>query len=86
MNARDRTRPETDALACRGAGRGPTSGGDVIMAGFDGHADLLARIGKHRTGKSCLYVKRLANLDLDALGSLIGASVDRMRRRLGAGG
>jgi len=50
-----------------------------IMAGFSAYDDLLARLGPHKTGKSCLYVKRLADLDLEALEALIAASVEHMR-------
>ena len=39
---------------------------------------LLARLGKHRTGKSCLYVKRLDDIDLDVLRYLAELSVRRM--------
>jgi len=39
----------------------------------------LARLGPHRTGKGCLYVKRLADVDPDALRSLIERSI-RVRR------
>jgi hypothetical protein len=51
-----------------------------IMAGFDRYADLLSRLGKFKTRKSCLYVKRLADVDESVLRELIGASVDHMRR------
>ena len=50
-----------------------------VMAGFEGYEDLLARLGPHKTGKSCLYVKRLADLDLEVLEALIAASVEHMR-------
>jgi hypothetical protein len=40
---------------------------------------LLARLGKHSTGKACLYVKRLANLDLDVLKEMVAASVAHVR-------
>ena len=33
-----------------------------VLTGFAGQADLLARLGKHRTGKVCLYVKKLSDL------------------------
>ncbi len=39
---------------------------------------LLARLGKHRTGKSCLYVKRLDDIDLGVLRELAELSVRRM--------
>ena len=44
-----------------------------------GEADaLLARLGKHKTGKSCLYFTRLAGVDLDVLETLIRLSWDAM--------
>jgi hypothetical protein len=49
-----------------------------IMAGFDQYEELLARLGKHTIGKSCLYVKRLSDVDLPTLRTLIQASVDHM--------
>ena len=42
---------------------------------------LLARLGKHRMGKACLYFKRLADLDVGVLEALIEQSVADMRRR-----
>ena len=50
-----------------------------IMAGFTEYDALLARLGPHQTGKSCLYVKRLADLDLEVLEALVAASVKHMR-------
>jgi len=44
---------------------------------------LLARLGKHKVGKSCLYFKQLADLDLAALELLALASVSEIRRRYG---
>lgn len=52
-----------------------------IMPGFDAHAALLERLGTHRTGKSCLYIKRLSDVDEDVLEELIVRSVDVMRAR-----
>lgn len=45
---------------------------------------LLSRLGKHRMGKSCLYFKRLADLDRSVLEQLIARSVAELRRRYGA--
>ena len=42
---------------------------------------LLAKLGKHKMGKSCLYFKRLAELDLAVLEALIASSVAEVRRR-----
>jgi hypothetical protein len=49
-----------------------------IMPGFDRYESLLARLGKHKTGKSCLYLKRLSDVDLSILIELIGESVKAM--------
>jgi hypothetical protein len=43
--------------------------------------DLLTKLGKHRMGKSCLYFKRLADLDVKVLEALIAGSVAEVRRR-----
>ena len=50
-----------------------------IMDGFDEYDDLLGKLGKHSTGKSCLYVKRLENIDLDVLKKMIEKSVAHMQ-------
>ena len=50
-----------------------------IMPGFDAYADLLSRLGKHRIGKSCLYINKLADVDLAVLRQLIAESVKAMR-------
>lgn len=49
-----------------------------IMAGFERYDDLMRRLGRHSTGKSCLYVRRLDDVDLDVLTELVQASVDHM--------
>lgn len=47
---------------------------------------LLARLGKHKMGKSCLYFKRLADLDVEVLERLISGSIEQTRRRYGGEG
>ena len=42
---------------------------------------LLAKLGKHRTGKSCLYVSKLAEVDLEVLEQLVALSWDVMNAR-----
>ncbi len=42
-----------------------------IMSGFDEYDDLLNKLGKHSTGKSCLYIKQLADIDLEVLKELV---------------
>ncbi len=46
-----------------------------IMGGFPRYADLMAKLGKHERGKSCLYIKRLADVDLAVLKQLITESM-----------
>jgi hypothetical protein len=50
-----------------------------IMDGFDEYDKLLGNLGKHSTGKSCLYVKRLENIDLEVLKEMVEKSVAHMR-------
>lgn len=50
-----------------------------LMGDFESRAKLLARLGPHKTGKSCLYVKSLGDVDLATLKSLITDSVRAMR-------
>ncbi len=51
-----------------------------IMAGFDRYDELMARLGKHSTGKSCLYIKRLEDVDQAVLRELISQSAEHMRK------
>ena len=47
-----------------------------LVGGFESrHQSVLARLGPHKTGKGCLYVKRLDDVDQDALRELIDRSV-----------
>jgi hypothetical protein len=50
-----------------------------IMAGFEHYDDLLKRLGKHSTGSSCLYIKKLNDVDLDVLRELVAQSVAHMK-------
>jgi hypothetical protein len=52
-----------------------------IMAGFERYEEIMQRLGTYKTGKSCLYVKRLDDVDRDALRELIEESVQYMKRR-----
>jgi hypothetical protein len=51
-----------------------------IMSGFDRYNALMARLGKFRTGKACLYVKRLDDIDLAVLEELVSASVKHLKQ------
>ncbi len=50
-----------------------------IMSGFDEYEELLGRLGKHRTGASCLYINKLADVDIGVLRELVSRSVEHMR-------
>jgi hypothetical protein len=47
-----------------------------IMDGFDQYEQLLAKLGKHRTGKACLYINRLEDVDLHVLREIVRQSFD----------
>lgn len=49
-----------------------------IMAGFDQYDELMQKLGKHTTGKSCLYIKRLADVDLSVLRELVRRSAQHI--------
>ena len=49
------------------------------MGGFPRHQSLMDRLGKYRTGKSCLYIKRLADIDSAVLEDLVRESLQHMR-------
>ena len=51
-----------------------------LMDGFEERGDLLARLGPHSVGKSCLYLKRLSDVDLDVLRELVAESVRGVRQ------
>ncbi len=51
-----------------------------IMPGFSRYASMMKKLGKHKTGRSCLYVKMLSDVDREVLGRLIGRSVADMKK------
>jgi hypothetical protein len=52
-----------------------------LVDSFPGYAGLMGRLGKFTTGKSCLYVKRLADVDETVLEALVAESVAEVKRR-----
>lgn len=48
---------------------------------FDGRDVLMSRLGKHKAGKVCVYIRRLANVDLGVLETLVAESVADTKRR-----
>jgi len=49
-----------------------------IMSGFDQYNDLLGKLGKHSTGKSCLYIKKVEDVDFQVLRELVEKSVEHV--------
>lgn len=54
----------------------------LVAAGPE-QGELLSRLGKHKMGKACLYIRRLADVDTKVLEKLITGSVAEVRRRYG---
>lgn len=54
-----------------------------IMPGFGRYPQLMEKLGKHKIGKSCLYVKRLTDVDTDVLQELITESFSYMTNKYG---
>lgn len=52
-----------------------------IMDGFSRRDELMGQLGKHSTGKSCLYIKKLDDVDLGVLRELIEESVRHMQEK-----
>jgi hypothetical protein len=47
----------------------------LSLDGYEKYGELMAQLGKHKTGKSCLYIKRLSDIHVPTLKKLIKASV-----------
>ena len=59
-------------------------GRDLVVytaADFEGRDDLLARLGKHKTGKVCVYIRHLADVNLRVLETLVTRSIADTKRR-----
>lgn len=52
-----------------------------IMPGFRIYDELMGRLGKYKTGKSCLYIKKLEDIDMKVLEKLARESVKWMRKK-----
>ena len=52
-----------------------------LMSGFDGFPELMGRLGRHSTGKSCLYLNRLGDVNEEVLRELIRRSVSHVKSR-----
>ena len=51
-----------------------------IMPGYTDFSAILARLGKHKIGKSCLYINKLDDIDLVVLKELIAAGIEDLGR------
>ncbi|MGR3466822.1 MAG: DUF1801 domain-containing protein [Shimia sp.] len=52
-----------------------------IMPGYQDYADILSDLGKHKLGKACLYINKLADVDMDVLRRLVRRGVDDLAQR-----
>lgn len=52
-----------------------------IMNGFSRYDEILGRLGKYKTGKSCLYINKIEDIDLKVLDELITASVEFLKSK-----
>jgi hypothetical protein len=53
-----------------------------IMHGLEPHADKLAKLGKYKTGMGCLYINKLADVNMGALEELITISFNQAKKKL----
>ena len=56
-----------------------------IMPGYQDLSEMLARLGKHKIGKSCLYVNKLADIDMDVLEEIVRFGVAYIRENYETG-
>ena len=52
-----------------------------IMSGFSKYQDLMDKLGKYKTGKSCLYVKKWEDIDEKVLSELISSSITYIKEK-----
>ena len=53
-----------------------------LMCGLDSFSDLLPKLGRYKTAKSCLYIKKLADVDVGILRKIVSKSVKLMAKRV----
>lgn len=54
-----------------------------FMSGFSSYDDLLSKLGKHKTGKSCLYIKTMDDIDEKILEQMIRSSITFIQQKYG---
>ena len=52
-----------------------------VMPGYQDYSEILNRLGKHKIGKSCLYVTKLSDIDIDVLAELVRAGLKDLGRK-----
>jgi hypothetical protein len=52
-----------------------------IMPGFNRYEELMNKLGKYKTGKSCLYINKLEDINIEVLKNLVELSVDYMKKK-----
>lgn len=52
-----------------------------VLTNFEGQDALLEKLGKHKTGKVCLYINKLADVDLTVLREIVQASWDQNKHK-----
>ncbi len=52
-----------------------------IMSGFSKYGDLMKKLGKYKTGKACLYINKLDDIDIKVLKELINESVKTLKNK-----
>ncbi|MCF6306023.1 MAG: DUF1801 domain-containing protein [Rhodobacteraceae bacterium] len=62
-------------------GFSPRKANIVIYSLFDDFGDILVRLGKHKTSKACLYINKLADINLEALEELVRENMQAMERK-----
>jgi hypothetical protein len=55
-----------------------------VLAGADGQSVLLEKLGKHKAGKGCLYIKKLSDIKLDILEQMIIRAMRHVESKFGA--
>ena len=51
-----------------------------IMSGFAKYNEILTRLGKYKTGKSCLYIKKIEDIDVNVLQELVAQSIEYIKK------
>ena len=68
---------------CLATGFSPRKANQVlyIMPGYQDFGDILERLGKHKKGKACLYINKLADVDMEVVAEIVKAGLDDLNNR-----